>query len=49
MKKRSSIAIGARLIGLVRPLLGYMIAAVTMGLVGHLCAALITVLGGYAL
>ena len=37
-----------RLVGLVKPLIGYMILAITMGLVGHLCAAFITVLGGYA-
>lgn len=39
----------ARLIGLVKPLSGYMILAVTMGLIGHLCAAFITVFGGYAI
>ena len=38
----------ARLIGLVKPLTGYMILAITMGLIGHLCAAFITVFGGYA-
>jgi len=38
-----------RLIGLVRPLTGYMILAITMGLIGHLCAAFITVFGGYAI
>ena len=37
-----------RLIGLVRPLAGYMILAIFMGLVGHLCAAFITVFGGFA-
>ena len=39
----------SRLIGLVRPLTGYMILAITMGLIGHLCAAFITVFGGYAI
>ncbi|MBQ8537674.1 MAG: ABC transporter ATP-binding protein [Clostridia bacterium] len=39
----------ARLMGLVRPLTGYMILAIALGLGGHLCAALITVLGGYGL
>lgn len=39
----------ARLIGLVRPLTGYMLLAVIMGLAGHLFAASITVLGGAAL
>ena len=38
-----------RLIGLVKPLSGYMILAITMGLIGHLCAAFITVFGGYAI
>ena len=39
----------ARLIGIVKPLSGYMALAITMGLVGHLCAAFITVFGGYAI
>lgn len=38
----------ARLIGLVKPLAGFMVSAILMGLVGHLCAAFITVFGGYA-
>ena len=38
----------ARLVGLVKPLTGFMLLAVLMGLVGHLCAAFITVFGGYA-
>ena len=37
-----------RLIGLVRPLAGYMALAVVMGLIGHLAATFITVFGGYA-
>ncbi len=36
-----------RLIGLVRPLVGFMALAILMGLLGHACAAAITVLGGY--
>ena len=47
--KRSGFQIMARLIGLVRPLSGYMILAIIMGLIGHLCAAFITVFGGYAI
>ena len=47
--KRSGFKIMSRLIGLVRPLTGYMILAITMGLIGHLCAAFITVFGGYAI
>ena len=38
-----------RLVGLVRPLAGYMVLAVFMGLIGHLCAAFITVFGGFAI
>ena len=34
--KRSGFAVMARLVGLVRPLAGYMALAVTMGLIGHL-------------
>ena len=48
MKKRSGFTVMARLIGLVRPLTGYMLLAILMGLVGHLCAAFITIFGGYA-
>ena len=47
--KRSGFQIMGRLIGLVKPLTGYMILAITMGLIGHLCAAFITVFGGYAI
>ena len=47
--KRSHFKVMARLIGLVKPLTGYMLLAITMGLIGHLCAAFITILGGYAL
>lgn len=47
MKKRSGFAVMARLIGLVKPLSGYMALAVLMGLIGHLCAAFITIFGGY--
>lgn len=38
----------ARLIGLVKPLTGFMLLAIFMGLIGHLCAAFITIFGGYA-
>ena len=37
-----------RLIRLVKPLSGYMVLAILMGLVGHLCAAFITIFGGFA-
>lgn len=49
MKRRSGFVVMMRLIGLVKPLTGYMILAILMGLVGHLCATFITVLGGYGL
>ncbi len=48
MKKRSNLMICRRLMGLVKPLAGFMLLAVLMGLAGHLCAAFITILGGYA-
>ena len=48
MKKRSGFTVMARLIRLVKPLTGFMLLAILMGLVGHLCAAFITIFGGYA-
>ena len=48
MKRRSGFSVMARLIGLVRLLTGSMVLAIAMGLVGHLCAAFITIFGGYA-
>lgn len=48
MKKRSGFVVMSKLIGLVKPLTGYMILAILMGLIGHLCATFITVFGGYA-
>lgn len=47
MKKRSGFHVMMRLIGLVKPLAGYMILAIIMGLIGNLCATFITVFGGY--
>lgn len=46
--QRSGFNIMTRLVGLVKPLTGYMILAVAMGVIGHLCASFITVFGGYA-
>ena len=46
---RSGFQVMASLVGLVKPLTGYMILAIVMGLIGHLCAALITVFGGFAI
>ena len=48
MKRRSGWAVMARLVVLVRPMVGYMLLAISMGLAGHLCASFITILGGYA-
>jgi len=48
MKRRSGFTVMARLIGLVRPLAGFMVLAIIMGLAGHLVAAFITIFGGYA-
>ena len=48
MKKRSGFTVMARLIGLVRPLAGFMVLAISMGLMGHLCASFITIFGGFA-
>ena len=49
MKQRSGFSVMARLVGLVKPLTGYMVLAILMGLAGHLCAAFLTICGGYAL
>lgn len=48
MKKKSNLEIMAKLIGMVRPLLGYMLLAITLGLIGHLLASFITIFAGYA-
>lgn len=48
MKKRNGFTVMGQLIGLVRPMTGYMLLAILMGLVGHLCAGFITIFGGYA-
>lgn len=45
--KRNGFQVMIKLIGLVKPLTGYMILAVLMGLVGHLCASFITIFGGF--
>lgn len=48
MKKRNGFHVMAKLIGLVKPLTGYMILAIVMGVAGHLCATWITLSGAYA-
>lgn len=45
MKKRSNFAVMKNLIHLVKPLTDYMILAILMGLLGHLCASFITIFG----
>ena len=47
--RRSGISIMAKLIGLVKPLIAVMIAAIIMGVVGFLCAIFIPILGGYGI
>ena len=48
MHRRSGFTVMIRLIGLVKPLTGYMLLAILMGLIGHLCATFITIFGGMA-
>lgn len=48
MKKRSNLNVMIRLSKLVKPLVGYMVLAVFMGIIGNVSATFITVLGGYA-
>lgn len=49
MKKRSNLNIMFRLSALVKLLAGFMALAIAMGIIGNLCAAFITILGGYAI
>ena len=44
--RRSAIQIMGQLIGLVKPLLFFMIAAILLGTVGYLCAIFLTILAG---
>ena len=43
MKQRSGYKVMLSLIKLVKPLTLYMILAILMGLIGHLCASFITI------
>ena len=45
--RRSGFAVMAGLVGMIKPLLGYMLIAIVMGCIGNLMATFITVLGGY--
>lgn len=47
--RRSTIQIMGQLIGLVKPLLIFMIAAILLGAVGYLCAIFLTILAGQVL
>lgn len=49
MKEKNAFAVMAGLIGLIKPMLLIMAAAILMGCIGNLMAAFITILGGYAL
>lgn len=49
MKKRSNFVVMKNLIHLVKPLTGYMILAILMGLLGHLCASFITIFGAFGI
>lgn len=46
-KRRSGFQVMCGLIGMIKPLLGYMIIAIIMGCIGNLMATFITILGGY--
>ena len=47
--KRSGIKVMAKLVGLVKPLMLYMLLAISMGLIGHLMATFISILAGYGI
>lgn len=49
MKQRTAIKALGGLVGLVKPLTGVMIAAITMGVLGFFAAIFITTLGGFAI
>ncbi len=48
MKKRSGFKVMRSLISPVKPLTGYMVLAIFMGLIGNLAASFITIFGGFA-
>lgn len=49
MKKRNGFTVMMRLIGLVRPLTGYMLIAVVLGVAGFVCSTFLTILGAWSL
>lgn len=48
-QRRKGIVIMGQLIGLIRPLLPIMLLAITLGVLGYLCAIFLTILAGYGL
>ncbi len=49
MKKRSGFQVMLGLIGLIKPMLGFLALAVMLGCLGNLAATFLTILGGYGL
>lgn len=47
VNRRSGFQVMCGLIGMITPLLGYMLIAIIMGCIGNLMATFITILGGY--
>lgn len=48
-KKKNGFQIMLELLGMIRPLMGFMLLAILMGCIGNLVATFITILGGYGL
>lgn len=48
-KKPNKFKTAFRLLKLIKPLLGYMFLAIAMGILGHLSATFITILGGFGI
>ena len=48
-KERGSLQVMASLVGLVRPLLGYMHLAILLGVLGFCCSIFLTIFGGFAM
>lgn len=49
MKKRSGFQVMLGLIGLIKPMLGFLALAIMLGCLGNLAATFLTILGGYGL
>ena len=49
IKRRGAIQIMKSLIGLVKPLIHIMLAAILLGTLGYLCAIFLTILAGQVL